>query len=106
MVFLITSNIFFNEEVDADSAGANRRFFLSVMDELTGNDTGSLAAGKEVGNQVALYPNTLQNMLKIITIVIIPVLIAVIGIAVMVVRYRYMFFSLFRKRKENAYDEK
>ncbi len=105
-VFLITSNIFFNEEVDADSAGANRRFFLSVMDGLTGNDTGILAAGKEVGNQVALYPNTLHNMLKIITIVIIPVLIAVIGIVVMTVRYRYMFFSLLRKRKEDAYDEK
>ena len=105
-VFLITSNIFFNEEVDADSAGANRRFFLSVMDGLTGNDTRILAAGKEVGNQVALYPNTLHNMLKIIAIVIIPVLIAVIGLAVVAVRYRFMAFNLLRKRKKNAHDEK
>ena len=105
-VFLITSNIFFNEEVDADSAGANRRFFLSVMDELTGNDTKILAAGKEVGNQVALYPNTLHNMFKIITIVVIPVLIAIIGIAVVTIRHGYMAAGLLKKRKENAYDEK
>lgn len=105
-VFLLTSNIFFNEEVDTDSAGANRKFFLAVMNYLTGNDTGIMIDGKEVGNQVALYPNTLQGMLKILTVVVIPVVIVVIGIAVIVVRYKNIRFKSLKLEKKDVQDEK
>lgn len=104
-IFLLTSNIFFHEEADLDSAGANRKFFLAVMNTLTGNDTVIMAAGKEVGNQVALYPNTLQKMLKIVTIVIVPVIIVFIGMVIFIIRHRNKDFVLFKKRKKNVYDE-
>lgn len=104
-VFLITSNLFFNEEIDADSAGANRKFFLEVMNYLSENDISIMIDGKEVGNQVALYPNTLQSLLKALTVVVIPVIIIVIGIVVIVVRCKNISFSSLKMGKKNVQDE-
>ena len=85
-LFLLTSNIFFNEEADAESQGGNRRFFIEIMSKLTGANPGVWIAGKDVGNQVALYPNTTQGLIKILTIVVIPILILLLGILILVLR--------------------
>lgn len=85
-LFLLTSNIFFNEEADAESQGGNRRFFIEIMSKLTGANPGVWIAGKDVGNQVALYPNTTQGLIKILTIAVIPILILLLGILVLVLR--------------------
>lgn len=85
-VFLITSNVFFNEEADLESQGANRRFFIEMLGQLTGSEAGVWIDGKEVGNQMALYPNTGQSRMKLVTIVVIPVLILIVGILIIGVR--------------------
>ncbi|MGN0154597.1 MAG: Gldg family protein [Lachnospiraceae bacterium] len=99
-IFLLTSNIFFNEEVDMDSAGANRKFFLSVMDYLTGNDSGIMIPGKDVGNQTALYPNTAQTRIRIVAIVVVPFVILLIGVIVIIIRYKNIRFRALQKKKE------
>lgn len=85
-LFLLTSNIFFNEDADAESQGANRRFFIEILNQLTDAEAGVWIDGKDVGNQVALYPNTKQGTVKILTIIVVPVVIFIVGILVIWVR--------------------
>lgn len=99
-VFLLTSNIFFNEEADLESQGANRRFFIEVMSQLTGKEVGVWIDGKEVGNQTALYPNTEQTGMKIVTIVVIPMIILAVGILVIWIRKKGVIIQR-GKKSEN-----
>lgn len=100
-ILLLTSDIFFNDEVDADCAGGNRQFFLSAINYLSGNnETGIMISGKEVGDQVALYPNTTQNFVKAIAIVVVPLLMLVIGMIVVVGYRKNVIIRLQNKRKQ------
>ena len=103
VVFLLTSDVFFNEEADLESQGANRRFFVEIMSKLTGTEAGVWIDGKEVGNQVALYPNTEQGIVKVVTIIVVPVLIFIIGILVIWVRKKGV---LVIRGKKDANEEK
>lgn len=85
-VFLLASNVFFNGDADTESQGANRRFFVEILSKLTGTDSGVWIDGKDVGNQVGLYPNGMKTLLKIMTIVVIPAMILAFGILVIWIR--------------------
>lgn len=106
-VFLLTTNLLFEEEVDTDSLGANRKFFLNVINYLTENDTILLIDGKEISNQTALYPNTMLTRIKVVTIIVIPVVILLTGIVVIILRRKNInLTSLKRDRvKENETEE-
>ena len=100
-IVLLTSDIFFNDEVDADCAGGNRQFFLSVINYLADNeDAGIMIPGKEVGDQVALYPNRSQNLIKVIAIVILPLLMLVVGILAVIIYRKNIVVKLKNKRKQ------
>lgn len=97
---LLTSNIFFQDDVDADSSGGNRQFFLSAVNYLTGmEDTGIMIPGKVVGDQVALYPNASQNVLKIIVLVVLPVVVLLIGIILVIGYRKNVMVRIHNKRK-------
>ena len=100
-IVLLTSDIFFNDEVDADCAGGNRQFFLSAINYLADNeDAGIMIPGKEVGDQVALYPNRSQNLIKVIAIVILPLLMLVVGILAVIIYRKNIVVKLKNKRKQ------
>ena len=106
-MLLLTSNIFFQDEVDTESSGGNRRFFLSAINYLTGNeDSGIMIPGKTVGDQVALYPNETQTFVRIFTIVLIPVLLLLIGIVVVICYRKNVIVHMHRKnQKKDEQDE-
>ncbi len=97
-LFLMTSNVFFNEQADAESSGANRKFFLEIMKQLTDSESAIWIDGKIVGDQVALYPYGSRMMVKIITIVVIPVLILLIGIIIVIIRNKNIMIRMSKKR--------
>lgn len=101
-IFLLTSNVFFNEEVDTMSGGANRRFFLNIINNLAGKDTGIMVEGKDVGDQVALYPANKQTAVKILVVGILPLVIVLIGIIALMLRYQYIKIGFYKRRKSNA----
>lgn len=92
---LLTSYMFFDEEVDRSTQNANRKFLLEIANHMIGSEQVLMIDGKDIGNQVALYPNNKLNMLKIITIVLVPFLI--LGIGLFVLFKRNYGFSLFSK---------
>lgn len=106
-MLLLTSNIFFQDEVDTESSGGNRRFFLSAINYLTGNeDSGIMIPGKTVGDQVALYPNETQTFVRIFTIVLMPVLLLLIGIVVVICYRKNVIVHMHRKnQKKDEQDE-
>ncbi|MDE6626395.1 MAG: Gldg family protein [Lachnospiraceae bacterium] len=97
-LLLITSNILFNQEADAESSGANRRFFVEILQKLTGTQSTVWIEGKDVGSQTAFYPNTVQGMIKVVTIIVIPVCILLIGVVVLVLRQKNIGILLLKKR--------
>lgn len=97
-LLLITSNILFNQEADAESLGANRRFFVEVLQKLTGTQATVWIEGKDVGSQTAFYPNTAQFIIKVVTIIVVPVCILLIGIAVLLLRKKNIGIMLLTKR--------
>ena len=100
-MLLLTSNIFFQDEVDTESSGGNRRFFLSAINYLTGNeDFGIMIPGKTVGDQVALYPNETQTFVRIFTIVLMPVLLLLIGIVVVICYRKNVIVHMHRKNQK------
>lgn len=102
-LFLITSNVFFNEEADAESGGGNRKFFIEIMNQLTDSENSIWIDGKNVGNQMALYPSSMQSTLMILMIIVIPVFILLAGIGIIVMRHKN--FRLFNRKNEGK-DEK
>jgi ABC-2 type transport system permease protein len=94
-VFLLTSDVFFNEDVDVDSNGANRKLFIDV-NQLVGKEDGIMIEGKEVGNQTAFYPTKTRKLVKVMTMVVVPVGLLLIGIVVLIVRYKNLW-NRFRK---------
>lgn len=101
-LFLITSNVFFNEDADAESQGGNRRFFIEILRQLTGTEAGVWIDGKNVGSQKALYPSSMQKQSRIVMIVVIPVCIILFGILVLVLRYKDISFYAIGKRKKDV----
>lgn len=85
-IFLLASDVFFLDEVDTNSGGANRRFILNVLDTLTGNSRSVFVEGKDIGNQTALYHTETRTFIKILTIGMIPCIILLIGIFVVLLR--------------------
>ena len=96
-VFLITSNMLFQKSVDVDSAGANRTFVLNILNSYTGNDAGISIVGKQTGNQLAYYPVTMQKIVKVVAVIIVPAVILFFGIVVM---YIYGFRNPSRKERK------
>ncbi|MCM1157670.1 MAG: Gldg family protein [Bacteroidales bacterium] len=104
-LFLITSDVFFNEEVDTDSGGANRRFLLNAVDILTGKEGSIYIQGKRVDTQTALYPNSAFSRIKIITIFCIPAGILLLGIFVVILRHRDIDFHKVETRKQDEEEQ-
>jgi len=86
-LFVITTNIMLNEDVDAQCYGANRKFFVDVMNTLVDKESGIFIPKKEVRTQVANYPLVSKGLIKIVMIVVIPGLLLALGIAVVVIRH-------------------
>ena len=105
-LFLMTSNVFFNEQADAESSGANRKFFLEIMKQLTDAESVIWIDGKTVGDQVALYPYGSRLMVKMITIIVIPVFILIIGIMIVVIRNKRVVVRMTKKRINNNEEQK
>ncbi len=99
-LFLLTSDVFFHEEADAASLSANRRFFLEVMNVLADNESTIWIEGKQVGNQVALYPYHFQKLVKVILIAVIPLVIIFFGIIVIWLRVKNILPGLRKKKVE------
>lgn len=100
-LFLITSNIFFNEEADTESQGANRRFFIEILGQITGTGSNVWIEGKDVGSQMALYPNGTRTMVKVVTIIVVPICIVLLGILVLLLRHKNISFYRLKKRKKD-----
>lgn len=104
-IFLMTTNVFFNEQADTESSGANRKFFLEIMKQLTNAESTIWIDGKLVGNQVALYPYGSRTIVKVITIIVLPVLIILVGIVIMIVRKKNLAIRSMKKRVEDDEQE-
>ena len=104
-IFLITSNMFFYDEVDEDSNGANKNFFRNIMNHLTGNETMDIITGKEIGNQVALYSSGMKKTAKVLTIGVVPVVILGFGIFILICYHKNFVIGI-QKRRENNEDER
>lgn len=102
-VFLLTSNAFFDKEVDEASMHSNRKFFLAVMNYLTDSDNEIMIEGKDISSQKALYPNQMQFTLKMITIFVIPVVILLSGS--FVILYRWKGYQWKKKYTEKQVEE-
>lgn len=100
-IFLMTSNVFFNEQADAESSGANRKFFLEIMKQLTGAESTIWVDGKTIGDQVALYPYNSRSVVKVITIAIIPIVILLLGVVVVIVRNKNLAIRISKKRVDD-----
>ncbi|MBE5941445.1 MAG: hypothetical protein E7264_02770 [Lachnospiraceae bacterium] len=108
-LFLLTSDVFFHAEADAASVGANRRFFLEVMNGLVDNDSTIWIEGKQVGNQVALYPHRSKKLMKVFLVVVIPFVIIVFGVIVIWLRVKNVLPGLRKKKvksNENEYESR
>ncbi len=99
-IFLLTSNVFFNEDADTESEGANRKLFLEVMKQLSDSESSIWIDGKRIGDQVALYPYNSRVFVKILTIIIIPVYFILSGIAVVIIRNNNIMFKKRKKRDD------
>lgn len=100
-IFLITSNVFFNEQADLESSGANRQLFLEIMKQLTDSESGIWIDGKKVGEQVALYPYNSRKMVKILVIGVVPIIILLFGIIVILIRNNNLVYRIMKKRDDN-----
>ncbi len=100
-IFLITSNVFFNEQADAASNGANRKLFLEIMKQLTDAESTIWIDGKVVGDQVALYPYNSRNTIKVVTIGVIPCVIVLLGIIIVLIRNNNVVYRFIKKRDDN-----
>jgi ABC-2 type transport system permease protein len=105
-VFVLTSNMFVNEDVDVDSNGANRKLFLDIINQLTGNETGIMIEGKEVGNQTAFYPTKTKSLVKVMTMVVIPVALILLGVVVLVIRYKNLLVYIRKGAFKHAKQKK
>lgn len=105
-IFLMTSNVFFNELADTESSGANRKFFLEIMKQLTAAESTVWIDGKQVGDQVALYPYGSRAAVKVITIVFVPVIILLIGIIIVIVRNKNIVVQMSRQRVDDDEEQK
>lgn len=100
-IFLVTSNVFFNEQADVASSGANRKLFLEVMKQLTDAESTIWIDGKVVGDQVALYPYNSRNTIKVVTIGVIPCVIVLLGIIIVLIRNNNIVYRIMKKRNDN-----
>lgn len=106
-IALITSNLFFNSDVESDSMGANQRFFLNIINGLTGNETAVCIEGKDISSQAALYPNAMRTFVEVVAIILIPLLIFIVGIAVIILRNKNINLnSLIKDRVKKDESEK
>ncbi|MDO5156250.1 MAG: Gldg family protein [Eubacteriales bacterium] len=87
-VVLVSTNMFLNDEVDVEAGGANRLFFLDILNELTGETNGIMIDRKEIGTQMANYPIESKKMVQCIVMVVIPLIWIMLGVVRMIFRYR------------------
>lgn len=104
-LFVLSSDLFFEDEVDLMVEGGNRRFFLDVVDILTGHENGIIIEGKDIGNQTAFFTEKVKKVAKVIVIGIVPLLVLICGITIFGVRYRGVFVKN-KCLKENQDAEK
>lgn len=103
-LFVVSSNLFLHSDVDTESNGANRKFFLDVVNILTEHGDGIMIEGKEVGNQKAFYPTQSRTFVACLVIAVIPVIIIGIGILVWFIRCNTWRLRL--KKEEKHVQEK
>lgn len=99
-VFLITSNVFFNENADIESGGGNRRFFMEVLQEMTGTENNIWIEGKNIGNQTALFATATRGLVKMIAMVVIPICVLLLGVVVFLGHRKNIGLKCFNKRLE------
>ncbi len=100
-IFLLTSNVFFNEQVDLMSGGANRKLFLEIMKQLTDSKSAIWIDEKVVGDQIALYPYNFRNGIKVLTIGVIPCVIIILGVIIVMIRNHNIVYRIMKKRDSN-----
>lgn len=98
-VFLIASDVFFNQEADEESGGANRRFFVEIMKKLTSNTDTVWVEGKVISSQDALYPQKMLLFTKVFTMAVIPLLILVTGILLLIGRKKNVGWNYIEKKR-------
>ena len=103
-LLLVTSNIILNDEVDKDSLGANSKLFINMVNYLTGSGNEVSIAGKDVKYNMALYQHSFIRTMKVSGIVIIPLIIILIGIAVITIRNNNILIKYMDGRKHISED--
>ena len=68
------------------------------MNGLVDNDSAIWIEGKQVGNQVALYPHQSKKLMKVFLVVVIPLVIIVFGVIVIWLRVKNVLPGLRMKK--------
>ena len=92
-LLLVTSNIFLNDDADKDSLGADSKFLIGMLDYMSNKKQWINIAGKNVKYNVALYQTDYVKRIRIIFIVVIPLLILILGIAVVIIRSKNILIN-------------
>lgn len=104
-IFLITSNLFMDEDTDKDTLGGNHSFLINVIDYLSGIEDNIHIEGKNVSFNTALYHNSKIKMIRFLVIGVIPALIVLVGILVAVLRTKNIIVMLKEKKDKNFVNE-
>lgn len=102
-IFLMTSDVFFNETANEETGNANSRFFVEMIKSVTGDQDVVWIPGKDVNSQSAHYKSKMIAKAKIIAMVVVPAVILIIGIVILVLRMKNVIWKL--KEKGNKKDE-
>lgn len=105
-LFLIASDIMFSDEADQESGGANSRFFSEMVKTVVGNDKTVWIEGKDVNTQTAHFGYSVINVLKVLSIVIIPAVILLAGILILIGRKKNFGWNIVIKRREAKLEKK
>ncbi|MBQ9984441.1 MAG: Gldg family protein [Lachnospiraceae bacterium] len=100
-ILLFASDVFFNDQANDESSGANRKFFLEIMNQITGNKEVIWIDGKRVGDQKALYPYNSRGLVKIVIIGIVPFIILLFGIGLITMYRKNIVINLLHKKDDD-----
>lgn len=107
-IFLIASDIFLNETANDESGGANSRFFVEMIKSLSGDNGAVWIEGKDVNSETAHYPTKMIAASKIISMIVIPLCILVLGVLLLLGRKKnigWKIISKYRQSKERETED-
>ena len=104
-LFVITSNMFLQDDTDKDTLGGNHKFLTNVLDYMSGREDSFSIEGKDVSFKTAMYPNSKIKTIRILLIVVVPLFIIVTGIIVILLRAGNVVVSYRKKKEQEIIDE-